>query len=69
MESAGISMGPIFGEDNNLPKIIKSIIDGNSEEIDMNSFLKVTNKEMIIPSPAGPIIIPPGLLTSVGKLI
>jgi len=69
MESAGISMGPIFGEENNLPKIIKAIIDGNSEEMDMNSFLKVTNKEMIIPSPAGPIIIPPGLLTSVGKLI
>lgn len=69
MESAGIPMGPIFGEDNNLPKIIKSIIDGNTEEMDMNSFIKVTNKEMIIPSPVGPIIIPPGILNSVGKQI
>jgi hypothetical protein len=69
LENAGISTGPIFGEDNNLPLIIKSIIDGNAEEIDTNSFLKVTNKEMIIPSPVGPIIIPPGILNSVGKQI
>jgi hypothetical protein len=69
LENAGISTGPIFGEDNNLPLIIKSIIDGNAEEIDTNSFLKVTNKEIIIPSPVGPIIIPPGILNSVGKQI
>ncbi len=67
IENAGISTGPIFGESNNLPKIIKSIIDGNTEETDTNSFIKVTNKEMIIPSPVGPIIIPPGILNSVGK--
>jgi hypothetical protein len=67
LENAGIPTGPIFGEDNNLPSIIKSIIDGNAEETDTNSFIKVTNKEMIIPSPAGPIIIPPGILNSVGK--
>jgi len=64
---AGISTGPIFGESNNLSTIVKAFIDGNTEEIDTNSFIKVTNKEMIIPSPVGPIIIPPGLLNSVGK--
>ncbi len=67
LERAGISLGPIFGEDNNLPTIIKSIIDGNTEEIDTNSFIKVTNKEMIIPTPVGPLVIPPGILNSVGK--
>lgn len=67
LENMGISLGPIFGVDNNLPTIVKSIIDGNTEEIDTNSFIKVTNKEMIIPSPVGPIVIPPGILNSVGK--
>lgn len=67
LENAGISLGPIFGEDNNLPTIVKSIIDGNTEEIDMNSFIKVTNKEIIIPTPVGPLVIPPGILNSVGK--
>jgi hypothetical protein len=68
LENAGISLGPIFGQDNNLPTIIKSIIDGNTEELDMNSFVKVTNKEIIIPTPVGPFVIPPGLLNSVGKI-
>lgn len=67
IENAGISTGPIFGEANNLPKIVKSVIDGNTEEIDTNSFIKVTNKEIIIPTPIGGLIIPPGLLNSVGK--
>jgi hypothetical protein len=67
IENAGISTGPIFGESNNLSKLVKSIIDGNTEEIDTNSFIKVTNKEIIIPTPIGPIFIPPGLLNSVGK--
>jgi hypothetical protein len=69
LENAGISTGPIFGEDNNLPLIIKSIIDGNAEEIDTNSFVSVSNKEIIIPTPFGPVLIPPGLLNSSGKVL
>jgi hypothetical protein len=68
LENAGISLGPIFGVDNNLPQIVKSIIDGNTEELDTSSFVKVTNKEMIIPTPFGPLFIPPGLLNSTGKI-
>jgi hypothetical protein len=68
LENLGISTGPIFGESNNLPSIIKSIIDGHTEEQDTNSFISVSNKEMIIPSPVGPIIIPPGILNSSGKM-
>lgn len=69
MENAGVTMGPLFGEDNLLPSIVKSIIDGNTEEIDTNSFVKVSNKQITIPTPLGPIIIPPGILNSSGKLI
>jgi len=69
IEAAGVKLGPIFGADNNLPKIVKSIIDGNTEELDTNSFVKVANKEIIIPTPVGPIVIPPGILNSAGKLI
>lgn len=69
IENAGITTGPLFGEENKLPSIIKSIIDGNTEEIDTNSFVKVSNKQITIPTPVGPIIIPPGILNSSGKLI
>jgi len=68
LENLGISIGPIFGEPNNLPSIIKSIIDGHTEEQDTNSFISVSNKEIIIPSPVGPIVIPPGILNSSGKM-
>lgn len=68
LESSGISTAPIFGEPNNLVSLVKSVIDGHTEEIDANSFIKVANKEIILPSPSGPIIIPPGLLTSSGKM-
>ena len=47
----------------------KSIIDGNTEELDTNSFIKVTNKEIIVPTPVGPLVIPPGILNSVGKML
>jgi len=68
LENMGISIGPVFGEPNNLPTIVKSIIDGNTEELDTNSFVKVSNSEIIIPTPVGPVIIPPGILNSAGKI-
>jgi hypothetical protein len=68
MESAGVPTGPLFGEANDLLSVIKSTIDGHIEENDTNGFVKVSNKEMIIPTPVGPVIIPPGILNSVGKL-
>lgn len=67
LESAGINLDPIYGEDNDIINLVKSIVDGHSDEMDVNSFVKVTNKKITIPSPIGPIIIPPGLLNSVGK--
>jgi hypothetical protein len=70
MESAGISLDPIYGDSNKLVDLVTSIIKGNTEEMDTNSFVAVSNQEMIIPTPFGaPIIIPPGLLNSSGKII
>ena len=69
LESSGISTAPIFGESNNLTALVKSIIDGNTEEHDANSFIQVSTQEVIIPTPFGlPIIIPPGIITSSGKM-
>lgn len=68
LEASGISLSPIFGEDNDIIPLVKSIIDGNMEEIDTNSFVKVSNKEVIIPNYPSPIIIPPGYMRISGKL-
>lgn len=69
LEASGISLSPIYGEDNDIILLVKSIIEGNSDELDQNSFIKVTNKKITIPTPVGPIIIPPGILNSTGKLM
>ena len=69
LESSGISVGNIFGETNNLNSLVKSIIDGHTEETDANSFIQVSTQEVIIPTPFGlPIIIPPGIINSSGKM-
>jgi hypothetical protein len=67
MEAAGIGLGPIYGDSNKLVDIVASVVKGNSEEIDTNSYVAVSNKEIILPTPVGPIVIPPGLLNSAGK--
>lgn len=69
LESNGISLGPIYGEDNDIPSLIKSIIDGNTEEMDTNSFVKIVLKPSVIPGPTGGAIVPPGVITGVGKWI
>ena len=68
LEAAGIPTGPINGEPNDLLGAIKSMLDGQTEEMDTNSFIKVSNKEITIPTPVGPLIIPPGILNSAGKM-
>ncbi len=68
LEKAGVPMGPIYGDSNKLVDVIKGIIDGHTEEMDTNGFVKVSNKKMTIPTPVGPIVIPPGILNSSGKI-
>ena len=53
---------------NNIPKILNGFLDSFIDDMDKNSFVKVANKEIKIPTPIGPLIIPPGILNSAGKL-
>jgi hypothetical protein len=69
LEKAGVPMGPLYGDSNKLVDVIKGIVDGHTEEMDTNGFVKVSNKKMTIPTPVGPIVIPPGILNSSGKII
>lgn len=68
LESSGISLAPIFGEDNDIPLLVKSIIDGHTEEVDNNSYVKVSNKLTIIPYYPAPIVISPGQINITGKM-
>jgi hypothetical protein len=63
LNAAGIPTGPIYGESNDLLSIIKSHVDGDTEERDKNQFIKGSNKEVQI----GPYIIPPGIINIAGK--
>lgn len=69
LESSGIPTGPLFGESNDIGNLVKSIIDGHTEEEDSNSFVKIVLQGGTLPGPpvAGGAIIPPGLISGVGK--
>ena len=68
LEASGVPTGPLYGESNDIGNLVKSIIDGHTEESDTNGFVKTTNSLPIITGNAGgPIIIPPGILNIVGK--
>jgi hypothetical protein len=69
LQASGISLDPIFGEGNDLPLLVKSIIDGNTEEMDTNSFVKVVLKPSVLPGPTGGAVVPPGVISAVGKWI
>jgi len=67
MESAGINMGLIYGTENKLPSVIKSIMDGHSEEMDANSYVKIGLKTTTIPANGTNAYIT-GLVSGAGKL-
>lgn len=67
LEAQGISLSPIYGEANKLPLMIKSIIDGHTEEEDTNGFIAAGNQFFTVPSAAGPIVVPPGFINIFGK--
>lgn len=67
LESAGVPTGPIYGEDNDVLSLVKSIIDGHTEEEDANSFVKIVLKGGVLPGPTGGAVIPPGIMSGVGK--
>jgi hypothetical protein len=67
LDASGVKTGPIFGESNNIGSLVKSIIDGHTEEEDQNSFIKITLKGGALPGPSGGAAIIPGLISGVGK--
>jgi hypothetical protein len=67
LESAGVPTGPIYGEDNDVLSLVKSVIDGHTEEEDANSFVKIVLKGGVLPGPTGGATIPPALISGVGK--
>ncbi len=67
LTAAGIDMEPIYGKTNQTHALVKSIIDGNSEEMDSNSYVKIALKPTIaVSGPGGTVITP--LIGGVGKL-
>jgi hypothetical protein len=67
LTAMGVNMGPLYGSENKLNSIIKGIIDGHSEEMDANSFIKIALKPTVIPAGPTAAVISP-LVTGVGKM-
>lgn len=67
LTAMGVNMGPLYGTENKLNSIIKGIIDGHSEEMDANSFIKIALKPTVIPAGPTAAVISP-LVTGVGKM-
>lgn len=69
LEASGVPTGPLFGEDNDIGSLVKSIIDGHTEEEDKNSFVKIVLNPGVLPGPpvAGGAVIPPAVISGVGK--
>ena len=68
MANLGLNTGPIYGEANEMMSLVQSVIQGNSDEIDNNSFIKAGSKFTVIPTPLGPVPLPPGYINVVGKI-
>ena len=68
ISASGVKTEAIFGETNNIGTIVKSLIDGHTEEMDTNSFIKITLKGGALPGPSGGAAIIPGTIAGVGKL-
>jgi len=69
LEASGVPTGPLFGEDNDIGLLVKSIVDGHTEEEDKNSFVKIVLNPGVLPGPpvAGGAVIPPAVISGVGK--
>ena len=67
LEASGINVGPIYGTENKLPSFVKSVIEGYSDEMNSNSYVKIALKQAIIPAGPGGAVLSP-LITGAGKL-
>ena len=67
LEAVGVNLGPIYGSENKLNSVIKGIIDGHTEEMDTNSYVKIALKPAVIASTAVGAYLTP-LNVGVGKI-
>jgi hypothetical protein len=67
MELAGINTGPIYGSENKLPSLVKSILEGHGDEMDANSYISIGMKPATIPATGSAAYITP-LVAGAGKL-
>lgn len=68
LESNNISTGDIFGQPNNVVKLVESMFDSMLKNIDEVSYIRGSNKSAVIPTQGGPVFIPQGIITFGGKL-
>lgn len=69
LTNAGIEMGELYGRPNKLNDMIKGILDGHTQEMDANSYVKITLKEAVLPSSMVSTVITPGTVMGVGKVV
>lgn len=67
LTAMGVNMEPLYGSENDLNSIIKGVIDGYTDEVDANSYIKIALKPSVIPAGPGGAVITP-LVTGVGKM-
>jgi len=67
LTNGGVDMEPIYGEANKTHTLVKSVIEGNSEEMDENAYVKIALKQTVIPAGPGGAVITP-LVGGAGKI-
>lgn len=68
LESKNIPTGDINGDRNDLIATIDSIYGTLLTNLDKYAFVDASNKPIVLTSPSGPVIVPPGILKITGKL-
>ena len=69
LSASGVQMGDLYGRENKLNSVVKSILDGHTEEMDTNSFIKIALKPTTIAvAPGGLAAFITPTVSGVGKL-
>lgn len=68
LEGSGVNTSPINGESNKLQDLVKGVLDGQWFTQKKHSYTEASNQLVILPPPVPgiPMVLPPGLIRSVG---
>ena len=68
LEGSGVNTLPINGETNKLQDLVKGVLDGQWFTQKRGGYTETSNQLVILPPPVPgiPMILPPGLIRSVG---